>query len=126
MRFIIHVVATAIAVWVATLFVPGIQVGGANEILTLLVVSVIFGLVNAVIRPIIALLTCPLELLTLGLFTFVINAFMLLLTSWLAQYVGISFTVNGFIPALIGAVIIGIVSFVLSALLGGNSERRHR
>ena len=66
------------------------------------------------IRPIIVLLSLPLEIITLGLFTFVINAFMLLLTSWIAQGMGVGFRVDGFLPALVGALIITIVSFVLS------------
>jgi putative membrane protein len=124
MRFIIHVLATAAALWVATLFVPGIHVGEQNQIVTLVVVALLFGLVNAVIKPIIAGLTCPLYLLTLGLFTFVVNALMLLLTSYLAQnFLGLPFVVDGFWAALIGAIVIGVVSFILSALLGGNKER---
>jgi putative membrane protein len=67
-----------------------------------------------VIRPIIVLLSLPLEIITLGLFTFVINAFMLILTSWIAQGMGVGFRVDGFLPALVGALIITIVSFVLS------------
>jgi len=77
----------------------------------------IFGVVNVVIRPIIVLLSLPLEIITLGLFTFVINAFMLLLTSWVAQGMGVGFRVDGFLPALVGALIITIVSFVLSRVL---------
>ncbi len=127
MRFIIHTLATAAALWVATLFVPGIRVGEQNQIVTLVVVALIFGVVNAVIKPIIAGLTCPLYLLTLGLFTFVVNALMLLLTSWLAQQIGLPFIVDGFWAALVGAIVIGVVSFILSALLGGDrQERRSR
>jgi putative membrane protein len=74
----------------------------------------IFGVVNVVIRPIIILLSLPLEIITLGLFTFVINAFMLLLTSWIAQGMGVGFRIDGFLPAFVGALIITIVSFVLS------------
>jgi putative membrane protein len=77
----------------------------------------IFGAVNAVIRPILILLSLPLEIITLGLFTFVINAFMLLLTSWIAQGMGLGFRVDGFLTALIGALIISVVSFVLSRVL---------
>ena len=77
----------------------------------------IFGVVNVVIRPIIILLSLPLEIITLGLFTFVINAFMLLLTSWIAQGMGVGFRVDGFLPALVAALIITIVSFVLSRVL---------
>ena len=67
---------------------------------TSLIVALIFGVVNVVIRPIIVLLSLPLEITTLGLFTFVINAFMLLLTSWIAQGMGVGFRVAGFLPAL--------------------------
>jgi putative membrane protein len=83
----------------------------------LLIVALIFGLVNAVIRPILILLSLPLEIITLGLFTFVINAFMLLLTSWIAQGMGLGFRVDKFLSALLGALIISIVSFVLSRAL---------
>jgi putative membrane protein len=70
-----------------------------------------------VIRPIIILLSLPIEILTLGLFTFVINAFMLLLTSWIAQGMGLGFRIDGFIPALLAALLISVVSFVLSRAL---------
>jgi putative membrane protein len=73
--------------------------------------------VNAVIRPILILLSLPLEILTLGLFIFVINAFMLLLTSWIAQAMGLGFRVDKFLTALLGALIISVVSFVLSRAL---------
>ena len=69
------------------------------------------------IRPIIVLLSLPLEIITLGLFIFVINAFMLFLTSWIAQGMGVGFRVDGFLPALVAALIITIVSFVLSRVL---------
>ena len=117
MYFIIRLLINAVALWIATLIVPGIAVGGRNYIVTLLVVAAIFGLVNAVIKPILSALTCPLFILTLGLFTFIVNALMLLLTSAIATTVGLVFTVDGFIPALLGAIVISIVSFVLSLVL---------
>jgi len=80
-------------------------------------VALIFGFVNAVIHPILILLSLPLEIITLGLFTFVINALMLLLTSWIAQSMGLGFRVDKFLSALLGALIISIVSFVLSRAL---------
>jgi putative membrane protein len=82
-----------------------------------MIVALIFGFVNALIRPIIFLLSLPLEILTLGLFTFVINALMLLLTSWIAQGMGLGFRVDGFLPALLGALIVSVVSFVLNRAL---------
>jgi putative membrane protein len=119
LRLIINAVALLVTAWI----VPGIYLGAAgphptqHDWITLLIVALIFGLVNAVIRPIIFLLSLPLTIITLGLFTFVINAFMLLLTSWIAQGMGLGFRVDGFLPALLGALIISVVSFVLSRVL---------
>ncbi len=119
LRLIINAVALLVTAWI----VPGIHLGAAgphptkDDWVTLLIVALIFGVVNAVIRPIIILLSLPLEIITLGLFTFVINAFMLLLTSWIAQGMGLGFRVDGFLPALVGALIISIVSFFLSRAL---------
>jgi putative membrane protein len=119
LRLIINAVALLVTAWI----VPGIHLGAAgphptkHDWVALLIVAVIFGIVNVVIRPIIVLLSLPLEIITLGLFTFVINAFMLLLTSWIAQGMGVGFRVDGFLPALVGALIITIVSFVLSRVL---------
>jgi putative membrane protein len=116
---VINAVALLAAAWV----VSGIHLGAAGrhptgrDWITLLVVAAIFGLVNAVIRPILLLLSLPLELLTLGLFTFVINALMLLLTTWIAQGMGLAFRIDGFIAALLGAVIVSICSFLLSHML---------
>ena len=119
LRLIINAVALLVTAWI----VPGIHLGAAgphpttHDWATLLIVALIFGVVNVVIRPIIVLLSLPLEIITLGLFTFVINAFMLLLTSWIAQGMGVGFRVDGFLPALVGALIITIASFVLSRVL---------
>ncbi len=126
MNFVIRVIANAVGLWVATKLVPGITVGEKNYIVTLLVVAVIFGLVNAIIKPIIDALTCSLYILTLGLFTFVVNALMLLLTSWLAQQVGLPFNVDGFWAALVGAVVVGVVSFLVSILLPERTNRPRR
>ncbi len=79
---------------------------------------------NAVIRPILVVLTCPLVLLTLGLFLFVLNAFLLWLTSELSGALGIDFQVEGFWPALLGGIVIGLVSALLNAFVG--SERRRQ
>jgi putative membrane protein len=116
-RWIINAVALAIA---ATL-VRGIHVDGGWQVLAL--AALIFGLVNALIRPLVTLLTCPLIILTLGLFTLVINAGMLLLASWLAGIVGIGFSVEGFWPAFWGGLVISIVSAVLSLVLKDDYER---
>lgn len=116
MQFLLRLVATAAALWVAVLLIPGITYAGG--ILGLLGVALVFGFVNAVIRPILKLLTCPLVVLTLGLFVFILNAFLLWLTSMMAQAFGIGFIVDGFWAALVGALIVGIVSTVLNLLVG--------
>ena len=116
MGLILRLLATAAALWVAVLLVPGISYDGG--VLGLLGVALVFGIVNAVIRPILKVLTCPLVVLTLGLFVFILNAFLLWLTSEFAQGFGIAFDVDGFIAALVGALIVGIVSTVLNLFVG--------
>ncbi len=114
----VRLIVNAIGLFVATRIVPGITFEGDQSTtgywVTVLVVALIFGLVNALVRPIITVLTCPLMILTLGLFTFIVNALMLALTSWIAQQLDIGFHVNGFAAALVGAIVIGIVSFLLT------------
>jgi len=119
MPFLLGWLINAAALLVAALIVPGIRLAAArphpttHDWVTLAVVALIFGGINAVIRPIVILLSLPLEIVTLGLFTFVINAFMLLLTSFIAQRLDLGFRIDGFVPALLGALVIWIVSFVL-------------
>lgn len=119
MYFVIRVLINAAALWVATQLVRGISFTGSNMLATLLVVAVIFGVVNAIIKPILAVLTCPIYILTLGLFTFVVNALMLLLTSAIADSLGLGFHVDGFMTAVVGAIVVSIVSFLLSIVLRG-------
>lgn len=116
MHFILRLLATATALWVAELVVPGITYTGGP--IGLLLVALVFGFVNAIVRPVLKLLTCPLVVLTLGLFIFVLNALMLWLTSALAQALGVGFVVTGFWAALVGAIIVGIVSMVLNLFVG--------
>jgi putative membrane protein len=115
MRFLLRLGVTAVALWAAVYFVAGISYEGPWY--GLLVVALIFGLVNAVIRPILAAMTCPLMLLTLGLFVFVLNAIMLWLTSIFSRMAGFDFHVAGFVPALIGALIVGVTSAILSIFI---------
>jgi putative membrane protein len=122
MQFILRLLVTAAALWVAVYLVPGIEFAGPWT--HLLAVALVFGVVNAVVRPIILSLTCPLVLLTLGLFIFVLNGLMLLLTGVLATALGISFGVHGLLPAIIGALIIGVVSTVLNLFVGRKPARR--
>lgn len=121
MRLILRWIITAAAVWVAAYLVPGIHV--SSDISTLLVVALILGLVNALVRPVVKALSCGLIVLTLGLFLFVINALMLMLTSWLSREFGYGFEVAGFVPALMGSVVISLVSWVLSVFLPDDERR---
>ena len=114
-QLIIRIVINAIALWVADALVPGLTVSDSTG--ELILVAVVFGLVNAFIKPIIQILSCPLTILTLGLFTLVINALMLMLTGWLT---GGGVTTDSFWSALLGALIISIVSTVLSWFLVEN------
>lgn len=108
--------ALAIAVWILDkITLTGDSTG--KEIGTLLLVALIFGLVNFLVKPIVKVLTFPLFFLTLGLITLVINALMLLLTSWLADKLDLSFHVEGFWTAVLGGLIISIVSWALNVVL---------
>jgi len=112
---LIRLIINAIALYVATRVVPGLTFDG--QWTTIAIVAFIFGLVNALVRPLLEVLTCPLIILTLGLFTFVINALMLLLTGWIADQFGLGFHVAGFVPALVGALVVSIISFVLNLVV---------
>jgi putative membrane protein len=124
-EFLTKVVVNAIAVWVATIVVPGVTVtghGAAKTIGTLLLVGVVFGVVNAVIKPIVKLLALPFYVLTLGLFAFVVNAFMLWLVSWLSEALRISFSIDDFFWSAIGAaVVVTFVSMVLNIVIPDES-----
>lgn len=120
MRFLLWVVVNAFALAVAAGLVRGIRVTGAttqDQVVTLVVVALIFGVVNAVVAPVIKLLSLPFIILTLGLFLIVVNALMLLLTSWLSEQIGFGFVVNGFFTAVIGAVVITLATWVLELVL---------
>ncbi len=122
MRLLLRWLITAVALVVAT-FVPGIQITNQNGWFAVLVMAAILGLVNAFIRPILTLLSCPLVLLTLGLFTLVTNALCLWLASWLAQHwFGAGFAVAGFGPALFGSMVVSLVAFLLSLFLPDEDE----
>lgn len=122
MRFFIRLLINAAALWVASAIVPGISHEGGW--VNLLLVALVFGVLNAVIRPFLTLLSCPLLILTLGLFTLVLNAGMLLLTGAVSQGLGLGFSVAGFWPAFLGGVVISVVSILLSAFVRDENERR--
>ena len=119
-NFVVKTIANAGALAVAVWLLDKITLTGdstGRKIGTVLLVAVVFGLVNAVVKPIVKVLTFPLFILTLGLITLVVNALMLLLTSWLAGTLDLSFHVDGFWTAVWGALIISVVSWALSVVL---------
>lgn len=125
MRLILRWLATAIALVAAVKLVPGIEVHGSNGWAAVLLMAVALGLVNALVRPLLTLLSCGLIVVTLGLFIFVINALCLWLASWLTvNLFGAGFYVDGFWPALFGSIVVSIVSVVLSIFLPDDNERR--
>ncbi|MFJ3584461.1 phage holin family protein [Streptomyces sp. NPDC090127] len=120
MNFVVKTLANAGALGVAIWLVPDITLTGdstANKAWTLILVALVFGLVNFLVKPIVKLISLPLFILTLGLITLVINALMLLLTSWLADQFDLSFHVEGFWTAVLGGLIIAVVSWALNVLL---------
>lgn len=114
-KFLIRWAINAIALYVAVQIVPGIQFSGIWT--GILWLALIFGLLNALVRPLLRFLTCPLIILTLGLFSILINTALLLLTSAIAQSFSIGFTVDGFWQAVLGSLVISFVSVVMSLIL---------
>jgi putative membrane protein len=117
---VLHWLLNAAALWVAAWLLPGLDFQGT--IVQLFLVAAVFGVVNSLVRPILTVLTCPLIVVTLGLFTLVINGLMLWLTGALSARWGLGFTVSGFWAAFFGGMVVGIVSVVLSLMLPGKRE----
>ncbi|TCC43263.1 phage holin family protein [Kribbella sindirgiensis] len=124
-NLIIRLLVNAVALAAASWLVSGITLQGATtgkRVLTLLIVAAIFGVVNAIVKPVVKVLSFPLLILTLGLLTFVINAVMLWLTSWITGKLDVQFHVDGFWAALFGALIISVVGMILNAVLPEKAE----
>jgi putative membrane protein len=121
MRFLLRVVITGFGIWLATVLLSGITVVGGETTLerlgVLAVVALVFGLVNAVVKPVVKLLAFPLYILTLGLFALVVNALMLMLTAWVTELTTWGLRVDGFGNAVIGALIISVVTLVLGVFV---------
>lgn len=127
---LLRVIINAAALWVATLLLPGMEVtsGSAEaatgnpelgQILAFLAIGLVFGAVNAVVKPIISLLSLPLTCLTLGLFTIIINAIMLMLTVWLTSFLPVSLTIDSFFwTAVLAAIIVSLVSMLANGVVG--------
>ena len=121
MKFLLKVIINAVAIWLATLLLYGLEVVGGDEtaqrVLVFLVVALVFGLVNAVVKPVVKLLSLPLYILTLGLFTLVVNAAMLWLVGWLSEQTEYGLRIDTFWTALVGALIISVASFIMSLVV---------
>lgn len=130
MKFVLRVIVNALALWVATWLLPGMEVLASetfadtgdptlNLAIAYLVIGLVFGAVNAVVKPVISFLSLPITCLTLGLFTIIINAGMLMLTVWLTSYLPMQVTVDAFWwTAVLAAIIISIVSMLANGVLG--------
>ncbi|MDA0566868.1 phage holin family protein [Streptomonospora sp. S1-112] len=125
MSIILRILINAVAIWAAVFLIEGLDVqteSPAQTILVYVALGAIFGLVNAVIKPIVKTVGCAFYVLTLGLIALVVNALLLLLTAWIAGALDLPFTIDGFWPALFGAVVVAIVSWLLSLLLPGDGD----
>ncbi len=122
-RLVLRWGINAIALWVAITFIPGIHPQGAW--VSVLGLALIFGFVNALFRPLLKFLTCPLIILTLGLFILLINTLLFWLSGVVGTYFGIGFTVDGFWPAFFGSLVVSLVSIVLTVLVKDELEVRH-
>jgi putative membrane protein len=122
-NFLIRVAVNGLALWVAALVLDGVHLGEdgdswTSNVVTIVLVALLFGVINAFIKPIVKLLSLPFIILTLGLFTFVVNAFMLQITEWLCDLLDLSFTIDEFFwDAVWAAVIITVVSWLLNVVL---------
>jgi putative membrane protein len=116
MGFLIAVLVNAAALWAAVQVLDGLDFSG--DPIQWLILALIFGLVNAIVKPVLKILTFPITIITLGLFLLVLNAAMLYLTSWLAAQIGLTFTIAGILDAILGAIVIAIVGMVLNYALG--------
>jgi putative membrane protein len=129
MGILIRLVITAVAVWISTLLIDGIRLTATTvpgKVGTLLAVAVIFGIVNAILRPIIKTVGCVFYILTLGLVAIIVNGLLFLLTSWIAGRLDLPFHVENFWPsAVLGALLVGIVSWVLNMLVPDGGDRDH-
>jgi putative membrane protein len=121
MGLVIRLAISAIALWITTLLISGIRISAgstAKQVGTLIAVAIIFGVVNAVIRPVVKFIGCAFYVLTLGLIALVVNGAMFLLTSWIAGHLGLPFHVANFWPsAILGALIVGVLSWAMNALV---------
>ena len=122
MRFLLRLIINAFALWLTTLIVSGVSVrpyasGTTAAVLTFLLIALIFGIVNAVIGTIIRIVALPLYILTLGLISLIVNAFLLLIVSWISGAMGFGLFVAGFWWGVLGALVLGVIAWLLGLLV---------
>ncbi|GAA1736426.1 phage holin family protein [Luedemannella helvata] len=125
MSLLIRLAVSALAVWLSTLIIPGIDVTAettAGTIGTVVLVALIFGVVNAILKPIIKFVGCAFYVLTLGLISLIVNGLLFLLTSWIAGQLDIPFHVDNFWHAVLGALFVGVVSFIVGLVLRDDDD----
>jgi putative membrane protein len=127
-RFLIRLVINAVALYAAIYIVPGIQQPAGATWVSLLWLALIFGVVNAILRPIAMLFSLPLIILSLGIFTLVLNTLLFAFTGWLGNQFGVGFTLAEpwFVTAFLGSLVATLISMLLSALLRDELKNRHR
>jgi putative membrane protein len=126
MKLLLRIVIPAVALWVAHLLIHGIELRGGSDaakVGTLIAVALIFGIVNAVLKPIVKTVGCVFYILTLGLIGLVVNGLLLWLCSWIAGKLSLPFHITGFSAAFFGAIIVGLVGWILNLLLEDRAER---
>ncbi|MCQ4042101.1 phage holin family protein [Streptantibioticus rubrisoli] len=126
-KFLVKTLANAVALGVAVWLIKGITLTGsstAHKALTLVLVALVFGVVNWLVKPVVKLLSLPLFILTLGLFTLVVNALMLMLTSYLSNKLSLNFHVSGFWAAFVGGLVVSIVAWAMHLVLPDEDDRR--
>ncbi|MGC0251942.1 phage holin family protein [Pseudactinotalea sp. Z1748] len=130
MRFILRLIISGFAIWVASLWINGIEVESdgswQHTLFVVAVVALIFTVVNTLVKPLVKIISLPLYILTLGLFFLVVNALMLMLTSWLSGLVGVGLDVDGFGTAVLGALLIAVITLILSLVIPGSGSSNGR
>lgn len=126
MKLLIRWIISTLALFAAAYLIPGIRVEDPNAWMVYALMALILGLVNAIIRPFLKLLSCPLILLTLGVFVLVINGVSFLLAARIAEAVGVGFYVDGFWSAFLGALVVSVITVFFTVFLKDGNEKRSR